>query len=84
MSPMEVSPEVTSSSEPSESERIYQLLRGAFDTEARRLAELLASKPNRELLGQTEYEVRDRVHSLGALALETALNERSKKGVRGS
>ena len=49
----------------------------------RRLAELLASKPDRQLLGQTEFEVRDRVHKIGAKALETALDERKKGGIKG-
>ena len=46
--------------------------------EADRIAEMLASKPDHQLLGKTEFEVRDRVHKIGAKALETALNERKK------
>jgi hypothetical protein len=38
----------------------------------------LVGKADHELLGATEFEVRDRVHRLGAFALETALNERKK------
>src|SRR5690242_3213901 len=38
-------------------ERIYQTLRHAADSDLRGLAELLASKPDRQLLGQTEFEV---------------------------
>ena len=39
----------------------------------------------RELFGQTEFDLRDRVHALGARVLETAADERQKKGrVRGS
>ena len=44
------------------------------------LAELLASKEDSQILGPTEFEVRDRVHRIGAKALETAspaLEERS-------
>jgi hypothetical protein len=59
-------------------ERIYQTLRQATDSDLRGRAELLASKPDRQLLGQTEFEVRDRVHQIGAKALETALDERKK------
>jgi len=59
-------------------DRIYQTLRQATDSDLRGLAELLASKPDRQLLGQTEFEVRDRVHTIGAKALETALDERKK------
>ena len=64
-------------------ERIYQTLRQAADSDLRGLAELLASKPDRQLLGQTEFEVRDRVHKIGARALEAALDERKKGGIRG-
>jgi hypothetical protein len=36
-----------------------------------------------ELLGKTEFEVRDRVHDLGARVIETALEERKKGGTTG-
>ena len=64
-------------------ERIFQSLRQAADSDLRSLAELLASKPDRQLLGQTEFEVRDRVHKIGAKAIETALDERKKGGTKG-
>jgi hypothetical protein len=64
-------------------ERIYQTLRQAADADLRGLADLLASKPDRQLLGQTEFEVRDLVHKIGATALETALDERKKGGTTG-
>jgi hypothetical protein len=64
-------------------ERIYQTLRHATDSDLRGLAELLASKPDRQLLGQTEFEVRDRVHTIGAKAFEAALDERKKGGTKG-
>jgi hypothetical protein len=68
-----------------EAQRIYERLEAAFDQERMRMARLMASKDNHELFGTTEYEVRDRVHELGARVLETAANERQKKGrVRGS
>jgi hypothetical protein len=65
------------------SDRIFHSLRQAADVELRRLADLLASKPDRQLLGQTEFEVRDLVHRIGAKALETALDERKKGGTEG-
>ncbi len=68
-----------------EAQRIYERLEAAFDQERMRMARLMASKGNHELFGATEYEVRDRAHELGARVLETAANERQKKGrVRGS
>jgi hypothetical protein len=60
------------------SDRIYQSLRQTTDADLRLLADLLASKPDHQLLRQTEFEVRDRVHHIGAHALQTALEERKK------
>ncbi len=62
------------------SDRIYQSLRQAADADLRLLADLLASKPDRQLLGPTEFEVRDLAHRIGAKAFETALDERKKGG----
>jgi hypothetical protein len=61
-------------------ERIYQGLRQSCDSDLRKMAKLLASKPYDHLLGPTEFEIRDLVHDLGARALQTALNERKKGG----
>ncbi len=65
------------------SDRIFHSLRQAAEADLRDLADLLASKPGRELLGRTEFEVRDLVHKIGAKAFETALDERKKGGTRG-
>lgn len=73
-----------SAEQQAEADRIYQRIREAFDAEARRLAKLMASKDDRHLFGQTEFELRDRVHALGAEVLEATAAERSKKGVPGS
>jgi hypothetical protein len=78
---MSSSPLTPEQAEPAE--RIFPSLRQAVDSDLRSLAELLASKPDRQLLGQTEFEVRDRVHKIGARAIETALNERKKGGTTG-
>lgn len=66
-----------------EAQRLFEALQQPFLDEARRLAELLAAKPDAQLLGQTEFEVRDAVHRLGATALEAALDGRKKGGIRG-
>jgi hypothetical protein len=44
---------------------------------------LLMSKRDSELLGPSEFEIRDRVHDLGAKVIEAALNERKKGGTKG-
>jgi hypothetical protein len=51
--------------------------------EVLQIARLLVSKPDHQLLGQTEFEIRDRVHKIGAHAIQTALNERKKGGTKG-
>lgn len=65
-----------------EAERIYTILKEQGERALRELAELLASKPDERLLGATEFEVRDRVHALGAKAIQTALSERKKGGTK--
>jgi hypothetical protein len=64
-------------------DQIHAALVEASATDLRLIAELLASKPYRDLLGETEFEVRDIVHQIGAKALQTALNERKKGGTSG-
>ena len=66
-----------------EAERITEILMETARREIRDIAELLASKPDHQLLGKTEFEVRDRAHKIGAKALETALNERKKGATKG-
>ena len=63
---------------------LFERLGPLFEAERLRLAKSLASKKDEELFGRNEYELRDRVHELGAKALEIAANARQKKGwVRG-
>jgi len=61
-------------------QRIYERLQGCFDEECKRVAKLLADKDDSNLFGQTEFDLRDRVHALGAKALEVVADERQKKG----
>ena len=67
-----------------EEQWLYERLGPLFEQERLRMAKALASKKDSELFGANEFEVRDRVHELGAKALEVAANERQKKGrIRG-
>lgn len=66
-----------------EERRILDVVIGAAEVEFRQLVKLLVSKPNRELLGVTEYLVRDGVHRIGVRLLEAALEERKKRGIAG-
>jgi len=57
-------------------------IREAVDSDIVQLARLLVSKPEHEIFGQTEFEVRDIVHHLGAAAMQTHLGQK-KNGYRG-
>lgn len=63
--------------------RIEDVLNAKGRVVNRYLARLLASKPNRELFGETEFQVRDAVHRLGAEGIDAALHERKKRGTAG-
>jgi hypothetical protein len=64
-------------------EQIFHSLRQATEDDLCGIAELLACKEDSQLLGPAEFEVRDRVHTIGAKALQTALNQRKKGGTKG-
>ena len=66
-----------------EARRLERVLMESVRGDIRLMAELLASKPDRQLLGRTEFEVRDIVHKIGAKAIEAALGERKKGGAEG-
>jgi hypothetical protein len=51
--------------------------------EAQRFGELIATRPDNQLLGRTEFDLRDLVHRLGAAFLQAALEERKKGGTTG-
>src|SRR5262245_1430252 len=47
------------------------------------ITRLLVSKKDHELFGETEFQVRDLVHKIGARTIETAVNERKKGRTKG-
>lgn len=59
-------------------EELYKTIRAAADKDLRAIAELLASKPDNKLFGETEFQLRDIVHRVGAEALEAAARQRKK------
>ncbi len=63
----------------SEKERIKVLFLAAAERDADGIAELLAGSATEDLLGKTEFALRDAVLRLGAKTLENATNERAKK-----
>lgn len=62
-----------------EAQALFERLKSAFEREAWQLACVMASKADGQVLGRTEFEVRDHVHRLGAQVLEAVLQERKKK-----
>ena len=66
-----------------EAQRLAELIAQKAKEEALAMARILVSKQDHEILGATEFEIRDRVHKLGAHAIETALAERKKRGTKG-
>lgn len=66
-----------------EAERIYQVLRQSADADLMAMARLLAGQSDADLLGATEFAVRDRAHRIAAAALEAALTGRKKGATTG-
>jgi hypothetical protein len=66
-----------------EADRIHAAMLHAAEADLRELAELLASKNDSNILGATEFTVRDIVLRVGAQALQAALEERKKGGTTG-
>ena len=64
-------------------QRIAARLAHKAQEEILNMARLLASRPDAELLGATEFAVRERSHRIAAHAVQTALNERKKGGTKG-
>ena len=78
MTELKLSPE-----QEAEAQRLADIIAQKAKEEALQIARLLVSKPDRELLGATEFEIRERVHKIGSCAIETALNRRKKGGTQG-
>lgn len=66
-----------------EAQRLAEIIGRKAKEEVLQMARLLVSKPDAEIFGKTEYELRARAHELAAGALETALLERKKGGTTG-
>jgi len=66
-----------------EAQRLADSITLKTKEEILQITRLLVSKKDHELFGQTEFEVRDLVHKIGARAIETAVNERKKRGTKG-
>jgi hypothetical protein len=63
-----------------QAQRIAAIIGKKAQEEILNMARIMASKRDAELLGATEFEIRDRGLNIVAHAIETALNERKKGG----
>jgi hypothetical protein len=66
-----------------DAQRLADIIIEKTRAEALAMARLLVSKNDHELLGATEFAIRERVHQIGARAIETAVNQRKKGGTKG-
>lgn len=66
-----------------EAQRLAEIIAQRAKEEALVMARLLVAKQDHEILGRGEFEIRDRVHKLGAHAVEAAVNERKKRATKG-
>jgi hypothetical protein len=64
-----------------EAQRAERILMESVPADLRPTAESITPRPDRQLLGETEFEVRDLVHEVGAKAIETAPDQRKKARV---
>jgi len=63
-----------------EAQRMFEVTEQATADERWRMCCLITSKPNGEMFGKTEFQLRDMVHRIGAIVLEAAVDGRRKKG----
>jgi hypothetical protein len=60
-------------------QELAQTMLKALEGDVLQMTRLLASKPDHQVLGQTEFQIRDLVHKIGAKALQAELEARQKK-----
>jgi hypothetical protein len=65
-----------------EVQRITDIVLNAARADVERMACVMVSKKDENLLGQSEFEVRDICHRIGAKVVETAVEGRKKGGIK--
>jgi hypothetical protein len=71
-------PDLTPEQEAHAQEMAQTLLK-AVEGDLLQMTRLLASKPDHQVLGQTEFQIRDIVHEIGAKTIRAELEARQKK-----
>lgn len=75
-------PELTPEQE-AHAQELAKVVLKAMERDVLEMTRLLASKPDHQVLGQTEFQVRDIVHQIGAKAIQAELDARQKKATKG-
>jgi len=65
-----------------QAQQLFARLQQATLDDLLQMCRLLASKPDAQLLGRTEFQLRDLAHSLAAKTLQAALDGRKKGGTK--
>jgi hypothetical protein len=60
-------------------QELARTLHKALEGDILQMTRLLASKPDHQVLGQTEFQIRDIVHQIGAKTIQAELDARQKK-----
>ncbi len=63
-------------------QELARALHKALEGDILQMTRLLASKPDHQVLGQTEFQIRDLVHKIGAKTIQAELDARQKKGTK--
>ena len=72
------SPDLTPEQE-AHAQELARTLHTALEGDILQMTRLLASKPDHQVLGQTEFQIRDIVHTIGAKTIQAELDARQKK-----
>ncbi len=71
-----MNPSSLTDAQEAEAQQLLRKLQDAAQPDLLALARLLVAKPEAEIFGATEFQVRDLVHRIGAKALELRLAEK--------
>jgi hypothetical protein len=65
-----------------EVQRVHQVMLKAMDKELWQLAQFMVTRRDDQLLGETEFAVRDNVLRMGAQALGATIDDRKKRATK--
>lgn len=77
MSTPDLSPE-----QEAHAQELARTLHKALESDILQMTRLLASKPDDQVLGQTEFPIRDIVHEIGAKTIQAELDARQKRATK--